>query len=170
MRLSKTTNYAIRILIDCAQAEGTLVKVAEISERRAITPQNTFKIVHLLSRAGFVRAVRGRHGGVRLARPATEIRIGDVVRAMETTRIDLDTDGVRPKDQARLQLAELDSLFDSALEAFIGVLDEHTLDQMARARRSDPTPGRKSGKASPRTKPAAKASTSVRRQQSSSLG
>ena len=68
MRLSKTTNYAIRILIDCAQAEGALVKVAEISERREITPQNTFKIVHLLSRAGFVRAVRGRHGGVRRAR------------------------------------------------------------------------------------------------------
>src|SRR3990170_3458671 len=104
MRLSKTTNYAIRILIDCAQAEGTLVKVAEISERRAITPQNTFKIVHLLSRAGFVRAVRGRHGGVRLARPASAIRIGDVVRAMETTRLELESQGLSTKDQARQQL------------------------------------------------------------------
>ena len=82
MRLSKTTNYAIRILLDCAVAQPNLVKVAEISERRDITLQNTFKIVHLLSRAGFIQAVRGRHGGVRLARPASEIRIGDVVRAM----------------------------------------------------------------------------------------
>lgn len=170
MRLSKTTNYAIRILIDCAQAEGALVKVAEISERRAITPQNTFKIVHLLSRAGFVRAVRGRHGGVRLSRPPTEIRIGDVVRAMETTRIDLDIEGERPKDQARQQLAELDSLFDSALEAFISVLDEHTLDQMTKARRSDASPGRKSGKSQARTKPSSKAAAAIRRQQSSGLG
>lgn len=167
MRLSKTTNYAIRILIDCAQAEGALVKVAEISERRSITPQNTFKIVHLLSRAGFVRAVRGRHGGVRLARPATEIRIGDVVRAMETTRIDLDNEGgsARSKDQTQQQLAELDNLFDSALEAFISVLDEHTLDQMTKARRLDPGPTRKSGK-HPRSKPAAKSGASFRRQQS----
>jgi Rrf2 family nitric oxide-sensitive transcriptional repressor len=166
MRLSKTTNYAIRILIDCAQAEGTLVKVAEISQRRAITPQNTFKIVHLLSRAGFVRAVRGRHGGVRLARPATEIRIGDVVRAMETTRLDLDNEGIRSKDQARQQLAELDNLFDSALEAFISVLDEHTLDQMTKARRSDPAPSRKAGKQPARSKPAAKSAAGYRRQQS----
>lgn len=166
MRLSKTTNYAIRILIDCAQAEGALVKVAEISERREITPQNTFKIVHLLSRAGFVRAVRGRHGGVRLARPATEIRIGDVVRAMETTRIDLDTEAPRSKDQVRQQLAELDNLFDSALEAFISVLDEYTLDQMTKAKRPDPASSRKSAKQPARSKPAAKSGASFRRQQS----
>jgi Rrf2 family nitric oxide-sensitive transcriptional repressor len=140
--------------------------VAEISERRAITPQNTFKIVHLLSRAGFVRAVRGRHGGVRLARPAAEIRIGDVVRAMETTRLDLDTDDVRPKDQVRQQLAELDNLFDSALEAFISVLDEHTLDQMTKAKRPDPASARKSGKQPARSKPATKSGTAFRRQQS----
>ncbi len=166
MRLSKTTNYAIRILIDCAQAEGRLVKVAEISERRAITPQNTFKIVHLLSRAGFVRPVRGRHGGVRLARPATEIRIGDVVRAMETTRLDLDNEGARSKDQARQQLAELDNIFDSALEAFISVLDGHTLDQMTKAKRAEPASSRKSGKQPARTKPAAKSASGFRRQQS----
>jgi Rrf2 family transcriptional regulator, nitric oxide-sensitive transcriptional repressor len=166
MRLSKTTNYAIRILIDCAQAEGALVKVAEISERRSITPQNTFKIVHLLSRAGFVRAVRGRHGGVRLARPATEIRIGDVVRAMETTHIDLDNEGARSKDQTRQQLAELDNLFGSALEAFISVLDEHTLDQMTKAKRPDPPSSRKAGKQPARSKPAAKSAAGFRRQQS----
>lgn len=92
MRLSKTTNYAIRILLDCAAASPDLVKVADISERRDISLQNTFKIVHLLSRAGFIQAVRGRHGGVRLSRPATDIRIGDVVRAMESLRLEVESE------------------------------------------------------------------------------
>ena len=137
MRLSKTTNYAIRILLDCAVAAPDLVKVAEISERRDITLQNTFKIVHLLSRAGFIQAVRGRHGGVRLARPAAEIRIGDVVRSMEMLRLDMDADE-SGEGANQGQLAALDQLFDNALDAFISVLDEHTLEQMLKVQRPQP--------------------------------
>ena len=166
MRLSKTTNYAIRILIDCAQADGALVKVAEISERRSITLQNTFKIVHLLSRAGFVKAVRGRHGGVRLARPAADIRIGDVVRAMETTRVEIEGDSPGIKGKSRHQHAELDQLFGSALEAFISVLDGHTLDEMTKTRRGAPDAERPANKRGARTKPAATSAAHYRRQQS----
>ena len=80
MRLTKQTGHAIRILTDCAQAGGGLLKVAEISERLDITKQNVFKIVHILSRAGFVTAVRGPSGGVRLARaPAAMHRRGNAV-------------------------------------------------------------------------------------------
>lgn len=137
MRLSKTTNYAIRILLDCAAASPDLVKVADISERRDISLQNTFKIVHLLSRAGFIQAVRGRHGGVRLSRPATDIRIGDVVRAMESLRLEVESEETGEK-QNQIQLAALDQIFDNALDAFIGVLDGHTLDQMAKVQRRAP--------------------------------
>ena len=70
MRLTKSTSHAIRILIDCARADDRLVKVAELSERLQITQQNVFKIVNLLARAGLIEAMRGRNGGVRLARPA----------------------------------------------------------------------------------------------------
>lgn len=126
MRLSKTTDYAIRILIDCATSGGALVKVADISARREITLQNTFKIVHLLSRGGFIQAMRGRNGGVRLSRPAAEIRIGDVVRSIEKLRLEIEAD-----DEAGSQA--LDQLFDSALEAFIAVLDNHSLEDMARS-------------------------------------
>lgn len=136
MRLSKTTNYAIRILLDCAVADPQLVKVAEISERRDITLQNTFKIVHLLSRAGFIKATRGRHGGVKLARPAADIRIGDVVRAMELLNLEIEKEE-SAQTQAQGQLAALDQLFDNALDAFISVLDEHTLEQMIKVQRKD---------------------------------
>jgi Rrf2 family nitric oxide-sensitive transcriptional repressor len=164
MRLSKTTNYAIRILLDCAASGGQLVKVAEISERRDVTLQNTFKIVHLLSRAGFLKAVRGRHGGVRLARPASEIRIGDVVRAMETMRLEVEGEGGEVRAPER-QLAAFDQLFDDALEAFITVLDGHTLQDMIKAKRKEmagDSPSRR-GRSAPKSK-SAKAAHSVRRQ------
>lgn len=164
MRLSKTTNYAIRILLDCAVADPNLVKVAEISERRDITLQNTFKIVHLLSRAGFIRAVRGRHGGVRLARPAADIRIGDVVRAMEILNLEIEREqGERGVAQG--QLAALDQLFDNALGAFISVLDEHTLEEMIKVQRKDAAGARPKAKVQRRSKTLAMSGTGTRRQQ-----
>jgi Rrf2 family nitric oxide-sensitive transcriptional repressor len=163
MRLSKTTNYAIRILLDCAVADPNLVKVAEISERRDITLQNTFKIVHLLSRAGFIRAVRGRHGGVRLARPASEIRIGDVVRAMEIMNREVEREQ-GDHTAAQGQLAALDQLFDNALDAFISVLDEHTLEQMIKVQRKDASGARPKAKLQRRTKTLAVSGSGARRQ------
>lgn len=160
MRLSKTTTYAIRILLDCAAAAPDLVKVAEISERRDITLQNTFKIVHLLSRAGFLQAVRGRHGGVRLSRPAAEIRIGDVVRSMEMLRLEVESE-----EGTENQLAALDQLFDNALDAFISVLDEHTLEQMSKAQRREAAPrARRRPGTQRRTKAAAISGAMARRQ------
>ena len=85
MRLNKSTGHAVRILVYCAKSEDELVKVAEIARRLDITQQNTFKIVHLLNKGGFLGSVRGRKGGVRLARPAAKIRIGDIVRSIELT-------------------------------------------------------------------------------------
>lgn len=127
MRLTKQTSHAIRILIDCARAEGRLVKVAEMAERLEITQQNVFKIVHLLSRAGFVRAVRGRHGGVRLALSPAGIRVGDVVRATEVTRVEVEDIA----DAAEGSRVPINKVLDDALDAFISVLDQHTLADMA---------------------------------------
>src|SRR5262245_13347045 len=127
MRLNKSTRHAIRILIDCAQANGSLVKVADVSARLDITMQHVFKLVHILSRAGLIDAVRGRNGGVMLARPAAEIRIGDIVRAMKATQLEDETPG-----RGRAGTARVNKVLDSALEAFVAVLDEHTLAEMAR--------------------------------------
>lgn len=132
MRLTKTTSYAVRILVDCAAADGELVKTSDISRRLEITPLNVFKIVHILSRAGFVEAVRGRNGGVRLARPADEIRIGEVVRAIEVTEVEVERAHRRKRPDKR----RLNDIFDDAMEAFISVLDQHTLADMAQARSS----------------------------------
>jgi Rrf2 family nitric oxide-sensitive transcriptional repressor len=129
MRLTKQTGHAIRILIDCTLAKDELVKVAEVSERLGVTKQNVFKIVHILSHAGFLTAVRGPNGGVRLAKPATSISIGDVVRAIEVTRVQVE--GGRGKKSSETDPASINAMFDDALGAFISVLDQHTLAELA---------------------------------------
>lgn len=130
MRLTKQTGHAIRILIDCAQAKDQLVKVADVSDRLGVTKQNVFKIVHILSHAGFLTAVRGPNGGVRLARPATQIRIGDVVRAIEVTRVQVEG-GNSDQQPSESDPGNINAMFDDALTAFITVLDQHTLAELA---------------------------------------
>lgn len=142
MRLNKSTSHAVRILIDCAKADGRLIKVADIAKRLDITQQNAFKIVHLLSKAGFLSSVRGRHGGVRLARPPVEIRVGDVVRSIE---------GMGSDERQAPAHGGLHRIVDDALDAFISVLDQHTLlDMAAGAHERQPArePGGRSGKSS----------------------
>lgn len=129
MRLTKQTGHAIRILIDCALAGDQLVKVADISERLGVTKQNVFKIVHILSHAGFLTAVRGPNGGVRLAKPATSIKIGDVVRAIEVTRVQVE--GGTDPTSSDADPSNINAMFDDALAAFITVLDQHTLAELA---------------------------------------
>jgi Rrf2 family protein len=139
MRLTKSTSHAMRILIDCARSDGHLVKVAELSERLQITPQNVFKIVNLLARARLIEAVRGRNGGVRLGRPATAIRIGDVVRATEVTHVEIE-DGPGGRKPKR---GGVNQILDTALEAFIDVLDQHTLADMAASQPTVPAAPRR---------------------------
>jgi Rrf2 family nitric oxide-sensitive transcriptional repressor len=129
MRLTKQTGHAIRILIDCTLAKDELVKVADVSDRLGVTKQNVFKIVHILSHAGFLTAVRGPNGGVRLAKPATAIKIGDVVRAIEVTRVQVE--GGSGRKSGDNDPASINAMFDDALSAFISVLDQHTLAELA---------------------------------------
>ena len=136
MRLTKQTGHAIRILTDCAQAGGNLVKVAELSKRLGITKQNVFKIVHILSRAGFVAAVRGPSGGVRLAKAATLIRIGDVVRTIEVTDVEIDGEASAAMIPPR-NAGSINAVLDEALTAFVSVLDQHTLADLAAMRRPE---------------------------------
>lgn len=169
MRLNKSTSHAIRILIDCTQAGEELVKAADISRRLDITPQNTFKIVHLLSRAGFVEAVRGRHGGVRLAKPAAAIRIGHVVRTMESMAIEIEADGGSKASAGKETSAGINLILDNALEAFISVLDQHTLQEMAMGKKAsmlDAPSGGKSRSSKPQAGRKAAAASVPRKRQS----
>ena len=146
MRLTKTTSHAVRILLDCALSGDERTKVADIAKRLNITQLNVFKVVGLLSHAGFVEATRGRYGGVRLSRRANEIHIGEVVRAIESTNIEVAGLEQRRRTRYGDTKPQLSSIFDDALEAFISVLDQHNLADLATAARS----GNRSPGVSPR--------------------
>jgi Rrf2 family transcriptional regulator, iron-responsive regulator len=130
MRLTRQTSYAIRILTHCARKRGKSVRAGEIAQIYGITEYNVAKIVPILVRAGFLRSTRGRLGGLRLARPAHEIHIGDIVRATETTYVEAECGGGDYRDCAIKPASLINRLLDEALVAFIKVLDAHTLDEL----------------------------------------
>ena len=134
MRLTKQSAYAVRIVSDCALADGELLRIADIAERHNITKHNIAKTVPILVHSGIIEGVRGRNGGIRLARPADEITIGEIVRASESTRVEADCFGGEPVDCSIRQAAPINRMLDSALEAFISVLDQHTVADMVAGR------------------------------------
>lgn len=83
MRLTRQTNYAIRILMYCAANEGRLSRIPDIAKAYSLSDLFLFKILQPLVEAGLVQTVRGRNGGVRLAKSAEEITLFDVIRVTE---------------------------------------------------------------------------------------
>lgn len=84
MRLAEYTDYTLRVLMSCAVQSDRLVTIAELAEQHGVSKNHLMKIVNDLARQGVLQTTRGRGGGLCLARPASEIRIGDVVRGAET--------------------------------------------------------------------------------------
>lgn len=86
MKLSTKGRYAVVALADLAlQSEGALVNLTEISKRQDISLAYLEQLFVKLRRANLVLSVRGPGGGYRLARPAPEIRIVDVLSAVDET-------------------------------------------------------------------------------------
>jgi Rrf2 family nitric oxide-sensitive transcriptional repressor len=82
MKLRLQTDYALRVLIYLARTDD-LIRVDAIAEAYGISREHLVKVVQALVRHGWARTRAGRGGGVRLAQPATEIDVSDVVGAFE---------------------------------------------------------------------------------------
>ena len=84
MKLSSKGRYGVRAIFDIAfHNEGRATQIKDIAERQAIPPRFLEQIFQDLKRAGLVVSKRGPRGGYQLARTASEIRLGDVIRAVE---------------------------------------------------------------------------------------
>jgi Rrf2 family nitric oxide-sensitive transcriptional repressor len=83
MQLTRQSQIAVGILAACARAPNRYVHTHEASGGTGASKEHAAKIAHLLRRAGFVVAARGRHGGIKLARPAEAISLGAVLRHTE---------------------------------------------------------------------------------------
>ena len=138
MHLSMYTDYALRALTFVAlRPEGELSTIKEISDAYRISKNHMMKIVNQLAAQGFVESVRGRTGGIRLSRRPEEIVIGDVVRTTEAEfKI---AECFAPNGAAACCLTPaclLRPALAEALSAFMSVLDDYTLADVIKPRRS----------------------------------
>lgn len=122
MRLTRYTDFAMRVLLYLGRQPDRICPVSEIARGYDISHNHLMKVVNDLVNAGYLRSVRGRHGGVLLARPAERIRIGDLVRHTEDS-----FDLVGCGSCIIAPACGLTGILDEALEAFLGVLDRYTL-------------------------------------------
>ncbi|UQN08154.1 Rrf2 family transcriptional regulator [Deinococcus sp. QL22] len=127
MQLTLFTDASLRILIHLArQAPATVTTTAELAQMYNVPFNHLNKAVTLLSREGWVRAVRGRGGGLKLGIPAAEIIVGTVVRTTEPGIPLVDCPSCPLRFNCELQRA-----LSEALQAFYGVLDRYTLADLA---------------------------------------
>lgn len=126
MRLTLHTDYALRVLIYAAIAEGKLITINDVAQSFDISKQHLMKVVSDLSQKGYLDTVRGRNGGIRLRRQPRDINIGQVVRETEDR---LDVIGCLGQDSyCRIEQAcVLRGALRDATDAFLAVLDAHTL-------------------------------------------
>jgi Rrf2 family nitric oxide-sensitive transcriptional repressor len=129
MRLTRYTDYALRTLIFLGLAERRLSSIRDIAHGYGISENHLMKVAHQLGVLGFIETVRGRNGGLRLARPPGDIRIGDVVRLTEEDLVLLECFGgdntCRITENCVLRRA-----VGEALSAFLSILDRYSLQDL----------------------------------------
>ncbi|HEV7277317.1 MAG TPA: iron-responsive transcriptional regulator RirA [Devosiaceae bacterium] len=135
MRLTRQSNYAIRTLIYCAVNDPELSRVADIARAHAISELFLFKLIKPLVSAGLLQTVRGRKGGIRLGRPASEITLLDTIRLTEESfsmaECFEDGESTCPLTGS----CDLNAALREALGAFFTVLESHTIADLAGKRR-----------------------------------
>lgn len=127
MNLTLQTDYALRILLYLGASPNETCSVASIASAFDISHNHLVKVARLLTRLGYVRTVRGRTGGLRLAKEAHEIHVGDVVRQTEPT-FDIVECFHRAPDSCRLvKHCSLKQALIVARDAFLEALGGVTL-------------------------------------------
>ncbi|MEJ4045762.1 nitric oxide-sensing transcriptional repressor NsrR [Erwinia sp. SLM-02] len=124
MQLTSFTDYGLRALIYLASLpEGQMTSITEVTDTYGVSRNHMVKIINQLSRAGYIAAMRGKNGGIRLGRPADEIVIGQVVRDMEPLQlVNCHSDFCHITSACRLKKALHD-----AVQSFLRELDNYTL-------------------------------------------
>jgi Rrf2 family transcriptional regulator, nitric oxide-sensitive transcriptional repressor len=131
MRLTHYTDFALRVLLYLGAHPDRLCPISEIAQAYGISQNHLVKVAHDLGKGGYVAGIRGRFGGIRLARPAEAINVGAVVRHTE--------DDFQLADCGSCLIAPacgLSRALDEAMAAFMAVLDRYTLADLL-ARRDD---------------------------------
>lgn len=134
MRLTRQTNYAMRILMYCAANDGQLSRIPEIAAAYTVSELFLFKILQPLVEHGLVETVRGRNGGVRLGRQASQISLFDVVRVTEENFAMAECFESDATECPLVDSCALNSALREALNAFFDVLARYSIADLIAAR------------------------------------
>jgi Rrf2 family nitric oxide-sensitive transcriptional repressor len=126
MRLTTMTDYTLRLLMHVGQHRDRLCTIAEVAQVYGISKAHLMKITHRLGLGGWIETVRGKGGGMRLAREPEQINLGELVRSVEPDFMLVEC---MASDSACTLTGKcgLTSVFSGALDAFMQQLDGHTL-------------------------------------------
>jgi Rrf2 family nitric oxide-sensitive transcriptional repressor len=154
MRLLTSTDFALRVLMRLSATPDAHVSTDTLARELVISRNHLHKIVQYLTEAGLVRTIRGARGGVMLARPAGEIKVGEVIRSHEQDQALVECFRADGGACNLLPRCRLRGMLDAAKNAFYQHLDRYTLaDCLAGSSLS--VPERSSRKRQRRSEPAA---------------
>lgn len=131
MRLTFYSDYSLRLLMYCAVRRGELVTIQEVADAYGISKNHLMKIAFELGRKGFVETVRGRGGGLRLARAPEKIGLGEVVRQVEEDFTLVECFDSKTNKCVITAPCRLRGVLSRALKAYLAVLDDFTLADLA---------------------------------------
>ena len=134
MRLTLQTDLALRLLMHLGVSEDRLITISDFSKIHDVSKNHMMKVSHQMVQMGFVESVRGRAGGLRLAKSSADINLGDVVRQMESNTAIV---ACFPGGSGACRISpscRLKGVLAEALEGFFAVLDRYTLADLTQDR------------------------------------
>jgi Rrf2 family transcriptional regulator, nitric oxide-sensitive transcriptional repressor len=131
MKLTFYSDYSLRLLMYVSVKRDGLVTIQEVADAYGISKNHLMKVAFELGRKGFLETVRGRGGGLRLARPPEKIGVGEVVRAMEEDFTMVECFDPKTNQCVITGPCRLRGALSRALKAYFAVLDEYTLADLA---------------------------------------
>jgi Rrf2 family nitric oxide-sensitive transcriptional repressor len=134
MKLTTFTDYSLRVLIYLGAEPSRRATIAEIAAAFDVSENHLTKVVHLLGRQGWIETVRGKGGGMQLARKSQDICIGKVVRDTEGADMPAECFAVDGGDCVISRSCRLKGVLAEAVGAFYSVLDQYTLADLVRNR------------------------------------
>lgn len=132
MKLTAFTDYSLRVLIYLAADPDRRATIAEICRAFDIKENHLTKVVHHLGKRGWVATTRGKGGGLVLAKAASEICVGHVVRDTEGQAAPAECFGQEESSCAIVSCCRLKGVLAEAVKAFYAVLDRYTLADITR--------------------------------------
>ncbi|ARP65600.1 Rrf2 family transcriptional regulator [Mesorhizobium sp. M7A.F.Ca.US.006.04.2.1] len=127
MRLTAFSDYALRMLMYAASAGDRLVTIEEAARTFNISKTHLNKVANTLTRSGYLKAIRGRSGGLVLGQRPEMIRIGDVVRLTEPDFALVECFATDGNQCVLTASCKLSGMFGEAIASFQSTLDRYTL-------------------------------------------